>query len=102
MAEKGTPHVADESADNTLSYAQLYADLVAAAKETVPDYAFSFQKFVDDTGMEESTARRFLDSKVRAGILEKRYATVEGHQRAYYWFKDGRGAQLGGNSDAVE
>jgi len=98
---EGVPLAADEEPSDSLTYGQLYADLVSAARNSVPDGAFGFQQFLSDSGMLPSTARRFLDSRVRTGILGTKLITVDGHQRRIYWFLDAD-AQLGGNSDAAE
>lgn len=102
MAEEGATRTAEEGSDSTLTYEQLYSDLLEAAttSATLPEGAFSMQDFIDDSKLPPTTARRFLGQRVRSGILGTRRVTVDGHQQRYYWFIGD--AQLGGNSDTAK
>ena len=71
-----------------LTYAQLYADLVAATtrEATLPENTFTAADFERDTGRSGSWAARELLRLCAAGVLER---DKFGH-KFYYWFKQGR------------
>jgi hypothetical protein len=70
--------------DQSLTPAQLYADLVAAyARPTIPDGAFTVKQFADDAGIGNKAAYEALTRKVAAGEL----GTVCDGRRAWYYFK---------------
>ena len=69
----------------SLTFAQLYADLVAAAQTKVapPEGTFTVEQFASDAGKSPSWAALRLLELLGAGVLERE---KYGH-KYYYWFK---------------
>ena len=69
-----------------LTFEEMYADLVEASTRALPPNYFSTQRYAEDTGMPERSARRELLALVEARKLETKLAVVDGHKARVYWF----------------
>jgi hypothetical protein len=71
---------------NSLTFEELYADLVAANTETLPDDYITLAKFRRDTGLTERIATKRLTERVEAGQMQTRLALVDGRRVRIWWF----------------
>jgi hypothetical protein len=71
---------------DALSFDDLYADLVAANTETLPDDYITLAKFRHDTGLTERVATKRLTEQVEAGAMQTRLALVDGRRVRIWWF----------------
>lgn len=75
--------------ETELTFAQLYADLVEASKQTLPENYFTLKDFVADSGLKPIRAQRILAEQVDAGKLQRREKVViNGHAQTIYWFAE--------------
>jgi hypothetical protein len=72
--------------DDQFDEAQLYADFVEDNKDSLPEGVHTFQEFVRDTGLSETTARRRLKERIEAGEIEDDYMTIDGTRQRVFWF----------------
>ena len=72
--------------DNNLTWKELYADLVAANTQTLPENYFSCRQYAEDVKMSVGAAGRILARLVEAGTLETKKVLVDGHHQHIYWF----------------
>ena len=73
-------------ADDTLTYDELHADLIAASTSTLPERYFTTSEFADDVKVGFSAARRRLVKRIEAGELEEKRVLIDGHWTHIYWF----------------
>jgi response regulator of citrate/malate metabolism len=71
-----------------LTYSQLYADLIAASSNTLPDNHFTVRQFAQDAGLSDWTARDRLRKLVREKKLNSRRVNVDGNSIMAYWFNE--------------
>jgi len=71
-----------------LSFDELYADLVAANTETLPDDYFTLAQFCADAGMTERVATKRLNDLVETGELNTRLASADGRRVRIWWFTE--------------
>ena len=69
-----------------LTFEQLYADLVAAHTETIPERYFTLAQFRKDTGLSIWMANRRLAGRVDSGELGTQLADVNGRSMRIWWF----------------
>jgi len=69
-----------------LTFDQLYADLVAASSETMPERYFTLTQFCTDTGLKTWAAKKRLAEYVENGKMATRPAVVNGHRMLIWWF----------------
>lgn len=70
-----------------LSFDELYADLVAANTETLPEQYITLAQFRVDAGLTERVATKRLNDLVETGELNTRLASVDGRRVRIWWFK---------------
>jgi DNA-binding Lrp family transcriptional regulator len=72
-----------------LSYAELYADLVAAAQQDdPPEQSFSVAAFADDTGMTHKQALDRLKALRASGAVQGEKFNVDGTRQWRFWFAE--------------
>jgi hypothetical protein len=71
-----------------LTFDDLYADLVAANTETLPDRYITLAQFREDAGLTERVATKRLQDRVKAGELDTRIAVVDGRRVRIWWFAE--------------
>lgn len=69
-----------------LSFAELYADLVAAHTEILPEHYVTLVQFRRDTGLTARVAATRLNDAVEAGRMCTRLATINGRRVRIWWF----------------
>ena len=72
-----------------LSFDELYADLVAAHTETLPEHYVTLAQFRRDTGLTERVATTRLMAAVEAGTMHSRLASIAGRRVRIWWFASG-------------
>ena len=74
--------------DTELTFEELYADLVAASTNVLPEHYFTVQQFAQDTGMPKRTALEKLKKRAESGELESLKVLIDGHQTWIFWFPE--------------
>jgi len=76
--------------ENSLTYNQLYADLVASRleKDVMPPDCFTTMQFAHDIGKKRGRASEILRGMLAAGELESERVLLNGHYNKIYWFPD--------------
>lgn len=72
--------------DGGLTYEDLYADLIDAQRDALPELYFTLNQFIKDTGLSYWVARKRLASRVENGSLGTRLANINGHSQRIWWF----------------
>ena len=72
--------------DTELTFEQLYADLIAAQAETLPEQYFTLADFRTDTGFSMWVAKDRLKKLVENGKLRTKCANVDGTYTRIWWF----------------
>ena len=72
--------------DKELTYTDLYADLVRAQSESLPENYFTLSKFCSDTKLSGWMARKRLVDLVDSGTLSTKLARIDGNSRRIWWF----------------
>lgn len=73
----------------SLSFDDLYADLVAANTETLPESYFTLAQFCADAELTERVGGKRLARLVDEGRLGTRLASVDGRRVRIWWFAEG-------------
>ena len=69
-----------------MTFEQLYADLVAAHTDAMPERYFTLSQFRADTGLSIWVANKRLAAMVDNGELGTRPADVNGRSMRIWWF----------------
>ena len=72
--------------DTELTFEQLYADLITAHTETLPEKYFTLAQFRIDAGLTAWMAKDRLDKRVKSGELQTKCATIDGSYSRIWWF----------------